>query len=323
MKKAYLDQNILSQMVKNDPNKIKRTLETSNFQVLYSIETLKEIHRCKDEHKNEYLNLLDELNAHLISGFIDDDLLQPNIRDDVSALSAYEYENANGTFDDSINFAEFLLKRLNGSINKEEEADLVPKLIKDFQNMLDEDEEFSDPIYYEKTFSKFKSDFKIICERIHEEEQKHLTEKSGIKSLIALFKNEVSQSTIRDFKRPVITRILKHFNDLQEEVDDEKYIDLDLILGVLEKRNQSDYWVMLLSAYIALGNVGYWGEKQLHKNAKYEAANSDSFHLIWASYCDICFSGDERFVYKSRAIYDHFNIDTIVIYCNPEFVGRT
>ena len=78
-----------------------------------------------------------------------------------------------------------------------------------------------------------------------------------------------------------------------------------------------------MSAYKVLGNIGYWGEKQLHIEQKFEAAQSDSFHLIWASYCDICFSGDERFVCKARAVYDYFNIDTIVIYCNPGYVvGR-
>lgn len=90
MKYVYLDQNILDQMVKNDPNRIKKTIETSNFQVLYSIETLREIHRCKDTNKKEYLNLLDELNAQLITSIDAGNNRLARVRDDgKSAEDAY------------------------------------------------------------------------------------------------------------------------------------------------------------------------------------------------------------------------------------------
>tara|TARA_B100001971_G_C18159879_1_gene520771 strand:- start:134 stop:1087 length:954 start_codon:yes stop_codon:yes gene_type:complete len=317
MKYVYLDQNILDQMVKNDPNRIKKTIETSNFQVLYSIETLKEIHRCKHTNKMEYLNLLDELNAQLMTHINSGNDRQAWVREDgKSAKNAYEFENQNGTFDEDINFPIFIQKRLLGSLKREDEAELIPKLINDFEELIDDSTE------RDKTIEKFRGYLNSICERIHSEEESRLKNRSDINSLIALFKSEVSQSKLRDFKRPVIEEILKHFNKLQDNRDDENYIDLELVLGIFEQNNKSDYWPMLMSAYTTLGNLGYWGEKQLHKDNKFEAAQSDSYHLIWASYCDICFSGDERFVYKSRAIYDYFDIKTVVIYCNPQLVGR-
>lgn len=317
MKYVYLDQNILDQMVKNDPNRIKRTIETSNFQVLYSIETLKEIHGCKETNKMEFLNLLDELNAQLMTGINYDNNRLAWVRaDGKSAKDAYEFENQNGTFDKDINFPEFVQRRLSGSLKREDEAKLIPKLINDLEKLI------ADCPERDKTIEQYRKDLNSICDKIHFEEELRLIKLNDINSLMALFKREVSQSKVRDFKKPVIEGILKYFNHLQDNRDDESYINLELVTGISEQNNKSDYWPSLMSAYTALGNIGYWGEQQLHRTNKFEAAQSDSFHLIWASYCDICFSSDERFVYKSRAVYDYYDIKTVVIYCNPQLVGR-
>ncbi|GAB3216186.1 hypothetical protein GCM10027295_18380 [Pseudaeromonas pectinilytica] len=59
--------------------------------------------------------------------------------------------------------------------------------------------------------------------------------------------------------------------------------------------------------------IGYYPDSETHRERRFIASISDQSHASIASFADIVFSRDERFVKKVRAAYEHLEINTAVI----------
>lgn len=72
---------------------------------------------------------------------------------------------------------------------------------------------------------------------------------------------------------------------------------------------EKDYY---LCAYSTLGMLGYYKDKFNKKN-KFMNSIQDGFHSLFGIYSDIFITNDRSLYYRSKALYEYFNINTKVL----------
>lgn len=65
--------------------------------------------------------------------------------------------------------------------------------------------------------------------------------------------------------------------------------------------------------YNLLNTIGYYADRQQHKERKFVAMMSDHGHAGYAAFAHKLLSRDERFVKKTEAVYEHLGITTDVV----------
>lgn len=67
-----------------------------------------------------------------------------------------------------------------------------------------------------------------------------------------------------------------------------------------------------------LNMVGYFPDSKQHKERRFTAAQSDAGHAAMASFCDMVFSRDERFVKKLGAALEYLELGATVCFVRSQ-----
>ena len=324
----YFDQNILDSFLKNRLTVFKKLiLDNENYKVIYSYPTLNEFERINDAaDRNKFLELLEEFEAEYY--WIDDNELAQFTFDDPKRKYSQIIEE-NIKFKPVMNSMELFLHKLMGghkgtsmtSIIKENRDtlnDLMEILSEELQKFQADTTITKDII--DNIIPTSKKEFSFITEGFFNEFNKNV-------------KNELEYEGIKDFQKflsigplrlnnvtppNVINKIWevvkfeaesKNINITYDDLFGEKiwsYFPTKNI-SIVEKIN---------GLYNLLNFLGYHSEPQLHKTKKFNTFISDTQHSGHAAYAHFLVSSDERFVKKTEAVYEHFNIGTRIIFLN-------
>ena len=319
---AYLDHNILDRFLKNDLQDLKKRL-IEDYQIVYSDENLKEIHRS-GEFASEFIKVLEDINAKHIQivfkhpGFIETDkayLRTCNVNDamneylantsgyngimDAMLQSNLKYHG--GEVDKSfseinenfvIEFNRLLeqirldVKSLNGiaSADLKQYFDLIGILGNKFEDIIKENERLKNPLTGQgKNWNPMK-DFRTEM-------------KLGPLQL----------NNIRGPK--ILEQIWDQYKDKQPY---ETGFTIDKFFG-LEKHpiyQNREYFMhqKITTAYNILNTIGYYSDSKTHLNKKFVSFMSDTNHATMACFCATLFSGDERLAKKASAIYEYLGL---------------
>lgn len=334
---AYLDQNILDgflNCIKSDPDFVKGFLD--RVQVVYSNTTLQEIYRAgiKDSrYSDEFLVLLDHLNAFYIEAQVDDNFkFNGKMRLlSASAKKIYEkYINETLKYDEFINplqktiFAMYggiqdyesmaatqigaqdsLLKFLEHQINilKNEKNDhpLCNLFIKQKENELDS---------LRKQMADFENNVKGNAnhlKQINTETDAHLAYRKELKINI----DEINKIQSPNILKKIWENLKKNNSSLDE-------IQLEDFLQI---RNLTHNFEKIHAIYTNLNLAGFRPEKKVKNEKKFVSAQSDISHVAYASYCDNFITNDDRLADKSIAIYEYLQIPT-AIFSIPKFLDK-
>lgn len=324
---AYLDQNILDVFVKYGMIDFACMLRDT-YQVVYSDETLKEIKRSGD-YAEKFLDVLNNLNAFHIKQRLTN-LYEPTNEITISQKDSYlaykEYCDQLPVYQKLLNsMMQTIFKTYGGrrdddfNIIKNEQLDAFSLLIEH----IDEQSEI---------IKEINPDLAIHIKeaaKISMQQMEHALEKST--ALMSASINEQDNwSGVIDFREamkigPKELNNISHPNvlqkiwDLYKEKDEYKDLNWSTEDFFFIKSNPINVgkpyfnYQKVNCIYNHLNLIGYYPDSETHRERRFIAAISDQSHASIASFADIVFSRDERFVKKVRAAYEHLEINTAVI----------
>jgi len=77
----------------------------------------------------------------------------------------------------------------------------------------------------------------------------------------------------------------------------------------------------IAQCYMALNFVGYWPDKKMSQISRIYGINSDASHVGHAAFCSALLSEDIRLCKKASAIYNYFNIPTLIFHIQVAQTG--
>lgn len=324
---AYLDQNILDLFVEDEFKEFLQYLR-SNFIVVYSDETLKEVQRS-GKGASKFITVLKELDAHHIKlhleppEFIDNGRATITSREPLEAFQEY-CENTK-EFDETASVMEEWLFKFSGGKTGVGISEIHSKQKTAFSNLMDNLELQLQKIYdenkeFEVLFEKYKDEATSQLEGSLDELEKTLKENisddenwSGIKD----FRNAtgVGPKQLNNLSPPnILYQIWKIYKDSPPY--NNMGIGIEDFYGLKKNPIYPDrpYFKhqKVTGIYNMLNTLGYWPDSKMHKERRFVAAQSDNSHASLASFCHVLFSRDEAFVKKVKATYEHLEIPTVV-----------
>ena len=324
---AYLDQNILDLFVDGDFQELLEKL-ISNFIIVYSDETLKEIKRSGD-HSHKFLAVLKNLDAYHLKlileqpEFKETDRATLTNRDPFEAFQEY-CESVREHDDLQVSLEQLLYKFSGGNVGvgiseiHDDQRVAFSKLMDNLRVQLQETSgdmpDIDDLIdeYINEMTSKFVNALDET-ERMLKENIQDDRNWSGIKDLRKA--SGIGPKQPNNLKPPeIIRQIWEEYKDspAYSSVD----VSLEEFFGLKENPIFPDrpYFKhqKATGIYNMLNSLGYWPDKDVHKERRFIAAMSDNSHAAMASFCHVLFSRDEAFVKKVKAAYEYLEIPTSV-----------
>lgn len=323
---VYLDHNILDVFLNHGLGNLGKDFAT-DYQVVYSDETLKEIQRSSG-YESQFLNVLKELNAAHIKlvleqpHFIDTNRVTITFRD---PNESYEEHCENSEQWGEIELAQQQwLRKFSGGRQGDTISDIHFEQIASFERLMNSIKDNADifPSELQEQLS-FYADFMT-------EQYKETTEKSEalMKKNIA---DEKSWNGINEFREHVklgpkqlnnvkppnviiqIWEMLKNaepYGNLNMDIDDFFQTKCNPIYPDRLYHNHQK----VTGIYNILNTLGYYPDSKIHKNRRFVAAMSDTSHSSIASFCDFLISNDEAFIKKTAAAYEFLGVKTQAIH---------
>jgi len=79
-----------------------------------------------------------------------------------------------------------------------------------------------------------------------------------------------------------------------------------------KKQEKIPFLLGIAKCHSGLNYVGYWPDEKMSSLSKVYGINSDASHIGHAAFCSALMSADDRLCKKARAIYEYFNVGTII-----------
>lgn len=324
---AYLDQNILSLFVEGNYHDLAEKLK-SNFQIVYSDETLKEIKRSGD-HSDKFLLVLKDFEAYHLKLV----LKLPEFKETGKATIAkrdpfeafQEYCKSCSEYDDIQVAMEQWLFKFSGGRKGEgiaeihnEQKTAFSKLMRGMKSQLqDLSKEIPgiDLLFdeYEKEMSSKLSSTLDETERLLKENIADDKFWSGIKD----FRGATGRGPkeLNNIEPPgVLTKIWEKYKALPPL--NNMNIRIEELFGLKQNPIYPDrpYFKhqKVNTIYNMLNTLGYWPDSKVHKERRFISTLSDTSHASMASFCNVLISSDKAFLKKVRAAYEYLEIPTLV-----------
>ena len=324
---AYLDQNILDLFVNGEYKEFSEKLR-SEFLVVYSDETLKEIKRSGDYSEN-FLAVLRDLDAYHLKLLLE----QPEFKEtDKATLTEsdpfeafHEYcENVKEYNDIQSSMEESLFKFSGGKVGvgiseiHDNQKIAFSNLMNDMKSHLHEISEEIPNI--EKLFEEYESEMTSKLVGALDETEILLKENisddknwSGIKdfrSATGIGPKELNNLTPPNVLKQIwaIYKDLPPYSNMDIGIDDFYCLKTNPIYPEREYHK----YQKCTGVYNMLNSLGYWPDSKIYKERRFVAALSDNSHASMASFCHVLFSRDEAFVKKVKATYEYLEIPTLV-----------
>lgn len=323
---AYLEHQILDYLVKNGVDGVGSTL-TEYLQIIYSEETLKEIHRSGDEHDHLFLGVLQDLGAYYLELVKDDEHL-PTGDATIIACNPFDVyqvylQNLRENPYSYLGF-EYFLHKLNGGFSDIEFEELFEKPRAEFEVLLRQieldnlDEPLSTRIVAYQKINDMRVEFN-----------------NNMDDFIATLKKDIPEqknwSGVKDYRRvmelgPIQLNNIRPPNVIQKiwELYKEKppYCELGLTLEQFYNIKSNPIFPdrellphdKIISLYQSLNLLGYFPDNKQHKPRRFEAAMSDQAHVSMAYFADFLVSNDKNLIKKAGAIYEYLNAKTRIMH---------
>ena len=316
---AYLDQNVLDMFAKKTATSLSKQLRIK-FQVVYSDETLKEIHRSGDR-VDVFLNVLKDLNAAHLKlvfeqpGFIETGTAELIYCEPEDAYNSYllqgkELPNMEKGLE------QFLFKMFGGR-QGDTISEVLDEQSRDFSELLDSienellsmhDFDNDTKLQIRNELNAEKEDFELKLAETDIMLKKNIEDEERW-SAIKDYQNTmgIGAKQLNNVKSPNVLK--KIWNVFLKNPDFAKAnIDINEFLGVSKnaiypERQLFDHQ-KVTSIYTMLNLIGYFPDSKVHKERRFVASMSDSTHASIASFCDVLFSRDEYFIKKAFAAYE-------------------
>lgn len=328
---VYLDQNILDLFVKGHFEDLSKILLTQ-YQVVYSNETLKEIQRSGD-YANKFINILKTLNAFHIGIAFHAYSFKPNgdatiSCDDPETIYYSFISNRNPEEDHVISESTKMGLKFYGGI---------PNI--DFNSMLESQQNAFNELVKKniEELSLYESELPGITE-IFTQNYKKLSEDA--EESISLIRNRMTVdigdglnwSGVKDVREftgvgplelnnidpPNIVK--KIWFRLQEKEIFPADLNIEDFLSFNSSYSQPERplfaYEKVLSLYNLLNIFGYYPDAKQHLDRRFISAQSDGMHGSISCFCHAIISRDERFVKKLTAVFEYLDINTEVVFLN-------
>lgn len=324
----YFDQNILDSFLKNRLLELKKLiLENNNYRVIYSYPTLNEFERISDANdRNKFLGLLQELKAEYY--YIDDKEIAQYFIDDPQKKYSEVIED-NVKFKPNVNSIELFLHKLLGGHKGTSMASIVEENRNTFTNLMEMIDEELQKVQADVSIPKDiidniilkgKDEYSSTTENFLNEFNKNVKndiEYDGIKDIQKVL--SLGPLRLNNIKPP---NVVKQIWEVVKNESDSRNIPIsyDDLFGEKIWRYFPTKKITVVEKinvlYNLLNSLGYHSEPKLDKTRKFNTFVSDTQHSGHAAYAHFLVSSDERFVKKTEAVYEHFNIGTKIIFIN-------
>lgn len=323
---VYLDQNILDMFVKYGLSEFGEML-ASEYQVIYSDETLKEIKRSVGFESN-FLDILNKLNAFHLKVCLDKDFKvtgDATITDRNSYQAFQEYNSIDPIYS-QINDANLLnLRKIYGGI-----GDLSFEDIKNGQLAAYDQLHTS----LEKNIEDLKPIFPQFAEQLENQakdlrKQLELSVESAAKAASENVNNPLGWSGIKEYRDylnigPIQLNNIEPPNVLVKIWDICRERSPERMVSTIEKfyatesnpidPNEEYFnFQKVASIYNMLNMLGYYPDSQVHRDRRFIAAMNDQGHASLATFADILISSDKNFLMKTQAAYEFLGINTRIL----------
>lgn len=325
---AYLDQNVLDLFVKGQAAELMEEM-AARFHVVYSDETLKEISRS-GEYDVKFIDVLKRLNAYHIRVKTEEGSFL--IRGDATVNDSgpdhiyREYINNKASGKDIISSGNKWLHKFFGGRPDESFSSICTEQRLAFETLLgemdshakDAEKEFPgmrDVIdsQRQEMLGQLESAMREIEERMQHDIGDGL-EWSGVND----FRNsiELGPAELNNIEPPNVVKKIWELVQSKEKKLSSVPLEEFLSFGkaAAQPERSLHAYEKVHAIYHMLNMVGYFPDSKQHKERRFIAAQSDAGHAAMASFCDMVFSRDERFVNKLGAALEYLEIETAVCF---------
>lgn len=325
---AYLDQNILDLFVKGKASEFMEEI-AARFHVVYSDETLKEISRS-GEYDVKFIDILKRLNAYHIRIKTEEGSFL--IRGDATVNGSdpdhiyREYINSKSSGKDIISSGNKWLHKFFGGRPDESFSSICAEQRVAFDNLLGEmdshakDAEKECPGIREVIDSQRQEMLRQFESAIGEFEGRMQQdigdglERSGVKD----FRNgiELGPTELNNIEPPNVVKKIWGLVQAKEKKLSSVSLEEFLSFGkaTAQPERSLHAYEKVHAIYHMLNMAGYFPDSKQHKERRFIAAQSDAGHAAMASFCDMVFSRDDRFVKKLGAALEYLEIETVVCF---------
>ncbi|WP_224791230.1 hypothetical protein [Pseudomonas fluorescens] len=321
---AYVDQNVLTMVVKNRNPGFFRSL-SEEYQVIYSDDTLREIKRSGQPDK--FLTALIDLNAMHFKYQLDEafEATGNMIIGSLSPTQAFaNYLLIEPVYDTMFAAAHQTTLKIYGGKTDASFTDIADEQASAFQGLIglissqlhqidNSREDLRGPI--EQYLKSLQSQYEIAVAVSSAEMTKHINDEKG-ESGVQNYRASVGMGPVQ-LNNVEPPRVIEKIWDIYQHLDDYrgKGFSIENFLGISNSpiyNREMHLHEKVTAIYNLLNFIGYKPDSRLYKEQRHVASISDAAHASIASHAHVLLSGDHAFVNKVRAIYEFLNVQTDV-----------
>jgi hypothetical protein len=327
---VYLDHNILNVLVREMENDFKIFLKT-NYQIVYSEETLKEIERSKG-YENNFIDVLEYLDAIYIELQLTDKF---RITDKINWFKVSPREVIKFKKENNDNSSSGILKSMHqmalkmaGGLKGESFDAIIDKQEPPFSKLMET------IIIAGKNLNseEIKFDFVALVEAF--KQQFHETNEGLKKALQDNIPDPINFRGPKEFREKIQIgpRVLNNIKppnvikQIWEEISKSPEIasagiTLNRFLSIsknpIHPGEELTIYEKVICIYSVLNSIGYYPDSDMEKERRFVSSTSDSTHAAMGIFCKATITMDERFAMKVQAIYEFLGIGNQVLYIDP------
>lgn len=322
---AYLDHNILDFLAKYKSTELINSL-FSEYQIVYSDENLKEIHRSAGR-ENEFLDLLNELDAFHLKIVVDSQFKltnQATVKQEDSYKIYKEYRDNSEIVYENLHRAMLLdLQKIYGGIESFSAEDIIEEQTASYNQLhnhiLKQIEEMK--IYFPDSISvltekndKMRDQFLDVANnKLILEAWDSLSNDTAVQVYRESF--NAGPKILNNIKPPNVLQqihnIVQKSVSIENKVSIEKFFYLDK--NPIDQTNDYFCYQKVNVIYSMLNMLGYYPDSEMSNDKRFIASQSDQGHAGMASFADVFFSEDKRFLKKVEAAYEFLGVTTKIV----------
>lgn len=324
--RVYLDHNILDLHRKGVAPDLFNKLK-SNFQIIYSDETLKEIRRSK-EGAAQFLATLEELDACHIKFFMTENAPTGDAYlTQLNPQEAYKgFCDNDGEFGHVSDSMQQLLLKFFGGRKGETIAEVNMEQRKSFEMLMEQMEclikEVSEEMpglsdEFEQVSAIMRAQHREVMDDFEKTMAQHVKdERNWSATLDYRTAMGVGPIDLNNIQPPnVIQKIWDKFKD--KPPFDTLNFTIDDFIGLSGSHTKPPRPLFVhekvATIYNFLNIIGYYPDNKLDNSGRFTASMSDQQHASIAVFADCLLSCDKNFVRKARAAYEYLGLHTQVI----------
>jgi hypothetical protein len=319
----YLDQNVYDKIRRNSLDGFIDYLN-ENYTTIYSDETIVEMLANKNLSTG-YLSILKSLDCKYMEIELTD---KHRITDKarfvthpVDKIVEMHNENENesaGVYEGIMDFGNKLVggfkeQRFDQLIEKQKES--LNNLLVNLENQLDSFDEPHRSILYrhiQAAKESYPCVFDELSKTINDKipDQENYSGSNDFRKAVKLGPRELQNIRTPNVVRKIWDLIRENEQIKSANLSIEKFFGIDT--NPIYPNEDYPTYSKIISMFSVLNTIGYYPDKEIEKPNKYSGAQIDARHIANAIFCSGFLSFDQRLIKKGEAIYEFFNLGTVI-----------